>query len=1235
MARTVLLARQWITTAVTALLLTVLAGCGNRSEPPQTDRGIGGGPSKEQTAEEAAPAFRWTTSNVEALRLNARASAYIDQFDKGFPEAVVLLRKAIELAPDWLPPRINLAIALLNQPKKPGALDEAQEILREILQADPENVYAHFCLGIILNHLGQLDEAARHFEAVTRIDPENSYGWYWLGNCLMATDRSRAREAFQKAVELNPIFVPAIYGLAQLLMLSGQPDEAKKLLAQKKLLDEAKEGVQAKIMYDDMGPYANAIGRAAVDPLTSRSRPVLYEPWEELSVSLAEGTRWAGWKDLEGSDPLQLLGFARQRLGFPWATFDYDGDGDLDVFLAGAVVRDGQLGNLLLRNDGDGQFHDVTAEAGLAGGMLTLAIAIGDYDNDLDPDLYLCNIGANRLYRNDKGKFVDVTDEAGVAGGEQISTGAVFVDLDLDADLDLFVVNIGSVSQAASLLSGELPDHAPAKVFRNVGRPGVVAPAPKPGSSQKGPVILSTEFEELSEQGPSWQPPAAAVTFTDIDNDRDVDLVLLSADGRCVALYNDRLLRFTARPLQGAALAKAAAFATLLVWDWNEDDARDLIITDGSEQGAILIGQGRVPKVDYPVDPSKLTWKPVHEGVSLIQPRVLDFDLDGNWDAVALQDGKPVLLRADESGKLQVFGAALPAFLTADGQPLKAASLVASDLTGNGFAELVGFVPGHGLVGQKTEGNASNWVKIRFTGVRDDGLEMRTPADGTGIRVIVLAGDVYALTELRPTVGSGCATHEPLTFGLDGYSEVDGIRMRWPDNTLQAEVGLAANELHIIRQVRRKSVSCPLLFTWNGRRYEFITDFLGGGGLGYLLAPGVYNKPDPEELLLVRSDQLVPDQDVYRIAIAEPMDEVCYLDHVELLVIDHPSGTVVAPDERFAPEGFRATGELLLFRQLIQPKRAMTHRGQDVTAVLQRPDRRAVDQFHLRTVWPGYAEEHSVTMAFAVPRIDPDQRLFLCLHGWVEYAFSDTNYAAATAGITLTMPSIELRTEQGEWQTIVPVAGIPAGSPKLMTVELTGKVPTGREVELRVRTNVQVYWDAAWLAIADRDARETIRVTRLLPTKSRLFYKGHLTEYSPDGRWPTVFDYHRTDPAPLVRQFGYYTRYGDVTELLAKADDAFVIFGAGDALEIGFPAESVPELPDGWRRTYVVRTVGFCKSADPLTVCPLTVDPLPFRGMSSYPPKPGESPRNAEAVRRLHRKYNTRYHGPPGQISHR
>ena len=94
-----------------------------------------------------------------------------------------------------------------------------------------------------------------------------------------------------------------------------------------------------------------------------------------------------------------------------------------------------------------------------------------------------------------------------------------------------------------------------------------------------------------------------------------------------------------------------------------------------------------------------------------------------------------------------------------------------------------------------------------------------------------------------------------------------------------------------------------MLFTWNGQRFVCLGDFLGGGGLGYLVAPGVYGQPDRDEAVAITSEQLQAEHGVYRLSITEPMDEIAYLDHLMLDVVDRPPGVRATPDERFAPAG--------------------------------------------------------------------------------------------------------------------------------------------------------------------------------------------------------------------------------------------------------------------------------------------------------------------------------------------
>ena len=189
-----------------------------------------------------------------------------------------------------------------------------------------------------------------------------------------------------------------------------------------------------------------------------------------------------------------------------WA--DYDLDGDLDLYVANEIVEEGKpLAAQLFRNNGEGTFSDVAAVAGVLNLLPSKGVAWGDYDDDGDPDLYVSNIGPNRLYRNlGDGTFEDATAEAGVAGEKRRSFGTWFFDFDNDADLDLFVADYASTAEAvlASYFGAEPPDGQPL-LYRNQGG----------------------RFEEVSRDWGLTRPllPMGA-NFGDLDNDGWLDIYL-------------------------------------------------------------------------------------------------------------------------------------------------------------------------------------------------------------------------------------------------------------------------------------------------------------------------------------------------------------------------------------------------------------------------------------------------------------------------------------------------------------------------------------------------------------------------------------------------------------------------------------------------------------------------------------------------------------------------------------
>jgi len=146
----------------------------------------------------------------------------------------------------------------------------------------------------------------------------------------------------------------------------------------------------------------------------------------------------------------------------------------------------------------------------------------------------------------------------------------------------------------------------------------------------------------------------------------------------------------------------------------------------------------------------------------------------------------------------------------------------------------------------------------------------------------------------------------------------------------------------------------------------------------------------------------------------------------------------------------------------------------------------------------------------------------------------------------------------------------------------------------------------------------------LTPVVAELRPLGFPREYSPDGRPPTIYDYHRVDHGvPFKNMAGDFTRFGDVRPLLESADDRFVIMGRGDEIAVEFDATTLPKLPQGWSRTVVLHTDGYTKDMDLYTAFPDTVDPLPYHAMGNYPPSDPHA--LGDDWKAYHRRYNTRH----------
>jgi hypothetical protein len=307
--------------------------------------------------------------------------------------------------------------------------------------------------------------------------------------------------------------------------------------------------------------------------------------------------------------------------------------------------------------------------------------------------------------------------------------------------------------------------------------------------------------------------------------------------------------------------------------------------------------------------------------------------------------------------------------------------------------------------------------------------------------------------------------------------------------------------------------------------------------------------------------------------------------------------------------------------QRVYPVAARDRDGRDVLARLLHRDRNYADGF--QRDYAGVAETHHVDLDFG-PGAARDHRAILLLSGWVDWADGSTFLKASQEGKGgLVPPYLQVRDGNGRWQTVIEDMGLPAGKPKTIAVDLTGKFLSASR-EVRIVTNMCIYWDEIFLS-EEAGAPEARLTDAELGTASLRFRGFSRPVIHPERRQPETFDYSIVSPVSMWNPTpGLYTRYGDVRGLLKEIDDRMVILGSGDEVRLRFDGRDLPPLPRGWRRDFLLRVDGWSKDGDLNTAYSQTVEPLPFHGMSRYPYPAGERYPHDAAHARYLREYNTR-----------
>lgn len=1082
-----------------------------------------------------------------------RGIALMERFQ---PEQAVLAFEAVVgQAPGWVPGHFNLGIALLNVGED-VAIAQAEKELRWVVEQEPKNPYALYSLGVLLRHNENGDEAKNLFERALAIDPEDPDVNYQLGILAQDNAPDQARAYLERTLEHMPHHQSACYRLAALLRKSGEPERATELLNRFRTLKDANAGFEAGMKYGEMGRYAAVIRKfdAPSSLLDAQQVPTFTDVAETSGLTQPAGGQ-PGWANSVSFGP-------------GVAVADVDGDRDLDVYLPGCGPNG--AGVLYLNQNGN------LSEVGNSGidGNGAVGAFFGDYDKDGDPDLFLTRSGADRLYQNQVGRFVDVTASCGVGGGDWLSVGAVWADADHDNDLDLFVARYGSAR-------GE--PGAPNSLWRNNGDGTFVD------------VASGTELAAPTQ-------PTLGAAFVDLDSDRDLDLLILHHGADNQIFLNDRMGIY--RPANSSYPELAAAGNTygVISGDLDRNGKEDLLLLHGQAPPSLHL---HTESGDFDANSDLASSLQAFAGAG--GAMMGDYDLDGNLDVVLLdaaQEGgvAHTLLMTDGGG-----GFYSPITIGEVSSQPTSRGAVSADLNDDGTLELlinrVGHTP---QLWSAPPLPGRHWLKILATEQQSENGTWAEPT-AVGMKVEVKTGLHTQVRRMASTSGYLGSAPRRLHFGLGQTEVADYVRLSWMDAVLQSELEVAGGELWQIKKIKRKPSSCPILFSWDGERFAYITDFLGVGGMGFFVEPGVYAPPDPTEDVRIPPELIAETNGRYLLRVAEPLEEVTYLDQLYLQVYDHPSDWEIYPDERFTGSAPFPTGKPYAVAEPIFPQSAQTDRGVDLLDTLSKVDRKYAEP-PIDSRFVGYARDHWIEIDFGnrLADVDRSKPLILYLYGWVEYTYSHVNYAAWQAGIVMRSPWIELPDGKGGWKAASPEMGFPAGLPRMMTVDISD-LPLDQDGRLRIRTNMEVFWDQIYAAVDVSE--QTLIQHNLHPIVADLHALGYPREFSPDGANPTVYDYHRLDlGVPFKNMQGQFTDHGDVRQLLRKVDDQFVILARGEEVALEFDASSLPPLPKNWSRTLILHSDGYCKDMDLYTAFPDTVEPLPYHGMANYPPQSPLSP---------------------------
>ncbi len=712
-------------------------------------------------------------------------------------------------------------------------------------------------------------------------------------------------------------------------------------------------------------------------------------------------------------------------------------------------------------------------------------------------------------------------------------------------------------------------------------------------------------FFELSDplSGFAVDDPPSDFAIADLDRDLDLDLVTVHPKSGRVGMVENLLhLQFRGRyveeidPIAGAGSVKVEDVDGNVSWD---------LIVGGTEQVAIVFSQtadAGVWTVDNIVESQ-------HSGSGML---VADFDNDSWIDVLVQNESQVELSRLGPWG----FSDWLGVDIDLEEKLIPNAAWVSADFDQDGANDLVGHPEASLTVLLNQSLNLGHHLDVRFKGI-DDNASGRVNHYAIGSVLELRFGPHY-----RAKIVDSPLTH----FGMGRFLAAGSLRAVLPNGLTQTTRNPQVDAL--LEEEQTLKGSCPYLYAWDGEKFVFKTDCLWAAPLGLQVAHGVVAKDRPWEYLKIDGGDIAPKGEHYEFRITEELWEIAYFDEIAMSVVDHPEDVEIWTNEKVGPGNIATPTTFAFASEDRHPlvDAVDTHK-RDITEQLSTIDQNYVKAFDHR-LRQGLCPPHWIDLDFGAKwvqnRGSSEERIYLVLTGWIMPTDTSLNIQIDQNPQLgpLEFPSVWVPDSKAEggWAKALPYMGFPGGKTKTIVVDVT-EIANLNDPRFRIRTSAQIYWDHAELVLQSKPAPFVEQSLNL--RDAEVTFHGFSERLRDHETQPETYDYQRASLTPRWPPLkGELTQRGPCSDLIRQWDDRMVVIGAGDEIIVRFelPKKAPPQ---GWRRDFIIHSVGWDKDADLNTLAGQSIGPLPFKEMTQYPPAGGAGGR-AEAVKQLNRAHLSR-----------